>query len=96
MKIAYPEKKPAMSKEKLKILIKRLSSKDVESIILYGSQLSGNLSDNSDIDLLVTIKELDGKTINNLIENKIELERIFAPITTRDKLSSKPNKYFFS
>jgi len=76
MKIAHSKKKPVIPKEKVKILIKGLSSKNVESIILYGSQLSGNLSNNSDIDLLVIIKELEGKTIKNLIENKIELERI--------------------
>jgi len=75
MKIAHSKNKPAMPEEKIKILIKGLSSENVESIILYGSQLSGNLSNNSDIDLLVAIKEIDEKTIKNLIKNKIELER---------------------
>jgi ADP-ribose pyrophosphatase YjhB (NUDIX family)/predicted nucleotidyltransferase len=75
MKITHSKKKPVMPKEKVKILIRRLSSGNVESIILYGSQLSGNLSNSSDLDLLVTIKELEGKTIKNLIKNKTELER---------------------
>jgi len=76
MKIVQTKKISALSREKINILVKKLYSKDIESIILYGSQLSGNLSKNSDVDLLVTIKKLGGETIKNLIKNKIELERI--------------------
>lgn len=76
MKIARSNKNPIMPREKVEMLIEKLSSKNVESIILYGSQLSGNLSDSSDIDLLVVIKELEGRTISHLIENKLALENV--------------------
>ena len=52
MKIATPKEMPILSKRKINTIVKTLSSKNTISIILYGSQLSGNLNKNSDLDLL--------------------------------------------
>jgi predicted nucleotidyltransferase len=76
MKIAQTKNISILLREKINVIVKKLCSKNIYSIILYGSQLSGNLPKNSDLDLLVVIKELDVEKIKNLIENKMELERI--------------------
>lgn len=76
MEIARTDKKPTISRENLNKIINRLSSKEIESIIIYGSQLSGGVSKNSDLDLLVVIKRLDEKIIKKLIQGKIDLEKI--------------------
>lgn len=92
MKIAHARKRPIISEDKIRDIIKKISSESIESVILYGSQLSGNLSKKSDIDLLVVIKKLDEKTIKKLIKNKTELERtleipISLNIHTKDELN---------
>lgn len=76
MKIAEVLKKPFISPKNLNLIVKLLGVKNVSSIILYGSQLSGNVSKKSDIDLLVIITRLDNLTIESLAEGKKQLEEI--------------------
>lgn len=74
MKIAKVLKKPFLSSKDIGLIVKLLGIKNVSSIILYGSQLSGNASKESDIDLLVIITHLDKLTIEGLIGGKRLLE----------------------
>ena len=92
MKVANPTKKPILSKKEINLIVKKLKNKEVKSIILYGSQLSGNISKKSDIDLLVVIRTLNKTIIKKLIENKIELEKIIKiPISLNIHTSDELN-----
>src|SRR3989338_10553895 len=67
------------SKEIAKNFASRIKSKNILSVILYGSSVKGTIKPESDIDVLVVIKEK-----NKILERKI--------LNTAAEMSSKANK----
>lgn len=81
-----------ITKKNLNEIIKILRLAKIESIILYGSQITGRANTYSDMDLLVTIKKLSTKTTKKLCWAKKELEnkigiKISLNIHTEDELN---------
>lgn len=83
----------ALKPNELRLISKKLVlRKDVSSLFLYGSQLTGKRNSESDIDLLIVIKKLNSGLIKDLIKNKQELEfllkrKISLNIHTLDELN---------
>jgi len=80
---------------------KKIASKDIESIILYGSSLKGNIKPDSDVDILVVINKED-----KLIEEKIydeaasmssKINKTISPvIISKNELNKEKKNQFIS
>jgi predicted nucleotidyltransferase len=50
---------------------------DIKEIALFGSALSGEIKEESDIDLLITFQDNSNHTVFDLVRMKQELQQIF-------------------